>query len=154
MGCVGIAYAPEAWFGMMDMLRPWLPELYKIYGSERILEPDDVIYMILLRVYFEHTLAQKHGISPVEALRQILMNRNHPDCPYHDSTAYSYALTMIEDRKGRYKVEAGVTDFRYGAEFGRFKNYEELKLAISKSLYSFLGYKEETALESWRALAS
>jgi hypothetical protein len=137
-GCVGVLYRPEMWYAMMDLVRDFLPQLYELYGSKRILEPDDVIYMNLIRMFMEHRLVQSGAAADYAAAREILFNDAHPLNPYERTDNYSYALTMIEARAGRYAVESGVTDFRYGISLHRYKTYEDFYNTLSERFYKYL----------------
>jgi hypothetical protein len=137
-GCVGVLYSSQMWYEMMDLVRPFLPQLYELYGSSRILEPDDVIYMNLIRMFFEHQLVKNNVVPNYEEARNILFNDNHPMNPYEKARGFSYALTMLENRIGRYRVEDGITDFRYGSKLHKFARYEDFYNALAEKFYTYL----------------
>lgn len=98
MGCVGVSYKVELFQDLIPVLDKFKPLLSRYHGSERILEPDDVYIMNFIRIYLEKRVGPD------------FINR----C-YHYSQNYSYSLTFLEDREGRYFIEPGVNDLRYGS---------------------------------------
>jgi glycosyltransferase involved in cell wall biosynthesis len=127
-GCVGIPYDTQTYFEFYDKIQGFLPTLYQIYGSERVMEPDDVILMYMFRIFLEDKL----GLSCEEMPEY--MARFAQD-------SYSYALTYLEDRRGRYETTPGVVDLRYGRENPTGMSYESLYFAISDAFYEYLGTK-------------
>jgi hypothetical protein len=65
------------------------------------MEPDDVILMNLWNVYLSNT----YNIQSLDELSEKLFDKKD---------RFSYSLTFLEDRKGRYEVEKGICDLRYG----------------------------------------
>ena len=120
MGCVGVPYKLSRYYQYICQLEGYLPELYQIYGSERVLEPDDIILMNLWNVYLNHHQGSLNGLF------------DKKDC-------FSYALTFLEDRKGRYKVDEGTVDLRYGNWDGK-TTYASL---ITPMIEGFRKYLEE-----------
>jgi glycosyltransferase involved in cell wall biosynthesis len=124
-GCVGIPYDMQTYFEFYDVLKPFLPTLYKIYGTERVMEPDDVILMYLFRMFLEKKLnTDINGIA--EYVAQFAREE------------YSYALTYLEERRGRYFIENGVADLRYGDNPTGI-SYISLYNDISSAFYKYLG---------------
>lgn len=116
MGCVGVSYRVELWRELVPILEEFKPTLSRLYGSDRILEPDDVFYMLLIREYLEWT-------RPEVDVHTF----------YTDTDSYSYSLTLLEDRKGRYWVDPNCIDLRYGEVWdGRTyqQRYDELCYAF------------------------
>jgi hypothetical protein len=99
-GCVGIGYKVELWKELIPIIEKFKPVLYNWYGSSRVMETDDVYYVIIIRHYLEW----KYG---------------NIDRFYKDIDTYSYALTLIDDRVGRYRIDEGVRDLRYGVWDGK-----------------------------------
>lgn len=129
MGCVGVPYWYDEYYKFIQVLTPWLPKLYELYGSERVMEPDDVILMNLWNVYLSNT----YNIQSLDELSEKLFDKKD---------RFSYSLTFLEDRKGRYDVEKGICDLRYGdwdgkttymsiiepmiSEFDRYMKFKQL----------------------------
>ena len=105
-GCVGNVFNLSLFHQFITDAEDWFPELYKIYGSERIMEPDDVIIWHMWFVWIGNTFG------------------NYPEKQdYVDR--FSYSLTYLEDRLGRYYVEPGICDLRYG-EYDGHSHYFDL----------------------------
>ena len=120
-GCVGNVYLLSEFYKFVIDAEEWFPELYKIYGSERILEPDDVIIQNMWLVWVGNTYG------------------NYPD--QHENVNYfSYSLTYLEDRVGRYYVEPGICDLRYG-EYDGHSKYEDLYIPIWNGFDKFMKNK-------------
>lgn len=96
MGCVGVPYDFKTYAQFIQYLYGFMPTLYKIYGSEIVQEPDDIFLMNLWHVWL-----------------QKFVDRNLENL-IDKKEVFSYSLTYIEDRKGRYEVPEGVVDLRYG----------------------------------------
>jgi len=126
-GCVGIPYDMQTYFEFYDRIQGFLPTLYQIYGTERVMEPDDCILMYVFRSFLENKLGLKLEQMP-EYIGQFAQD------------SYSYALTYLEERRGRYPVPPSVTDLRYGDNLAGM-SYESLYLAISGPFYKYLGMK-------------
>lgn len=103
-GCVGNPYKLKEFIQFLDDVNDWLPQLYEIYGSKRILEPDDCIIHVMWLVWAGNTYGNYEEVQD-----------------YVDR--YSYSLTLLEDRRGRYKVEEGICDLRYGLEWDGKTHY-------------------------------
>lgn len=101
MGCVGVPYNFKYYYQFIKNLEGFLPKLYEIYGSEKVGEPDDIILMNLWHVWLS-TFVDSN-------LKNLLEEKD----------TFSYALTYIEDRKGRYETPKGVVDLRYGEWDGK-----------------------------------
>lgn len=123
MGCVGVPYKFKIYYQFIQDLKPWLPQLYEIYGSDRVGEPDDVILMNLWNVWLIYTYGSLDNLFARKPAN------------------YSYALTYLEDRKGRYKVPKGVVDLRYG-EWDGHTTYQSLIDPMIKSFQKFLNEKK------------
>ena len=105
-GCVGNAFNLSLFHQFITDAEGWFPELYKIYGSERIMEPDDVIIHNMWLVWVGNVYGN------------FVEKHEHVD-------RYSYSLTYLEERMGRYYVEPGICDLRYG-EYDGNSNYADL----------------------------
>ena len=105
-GCVGNVFNLSLFHQFVTDAEGWFPELYKIYGSERIMEPDDVIIHNMWLVWVGNTYGN------------FVEKHEHVD-------RYSYSLTYLEERMGRYYVEPGICDLRYG-EYDGHSNYADL----------------------------
>lgn len=105
-GCVGNVFDLAEYHKFITDAEGWFPELYKIYGSKRIMEPDDMLihhmWMIWLGNIYGNFAEQHENVD-----------------------RYSYSLTFLEDRQGRYYVEPGVRDLRYG-EYDGHSSYRDL----------------------------
>jgi glycosyltransferase involved in cell wall biosynthesis len=123
-GCVGIPYDMKTYFEFYGLIQPFIPTLYKIYGTEKIMEPDDVILMYMFRMFLEHKLGLTTEQMP-EYMGRFASNN------------YSYALTFLEDRRGRYKIATGVADLRYGDNPTGI-SYISLYNEISAAFYKYL----------------
>lgn len=123
MGCVGVGYYYPEYLRFIRHLQEFLPTLYRIYGSERVMEPDDVILMNLWRAWLEVTQAAPQGKSIYEF--------------YDNKDDFSYSLTFLEDRKGRYEVEEGLCDLRYGQWDGK-TTYASIINPINEAYYKYL----------------
>jgi hypothetical protein len=126
-GCVGIPYDTRTYFEFYDRIQNFIPTLYKIYGTKKIMEPDDCILMYMFRIFLEDKLGMTLW-EIVEYFKQF----------YEDS--WSYALTYLEDRVGRYEIADNVSDLRYGGNPGGV-SYESLYDSISKAFYDYLRRK-------------
>jgi hypothetical protein len=105
-GIVGNAFDLKQYHRFICDAEGWFPELYKIYGSERIMEPDDMILHNMWLVWVGNTYG------------------NYGE--YHENIdRFSYSLTYLEERLGRYYVEPGVCDLRYG-EYDGHSRYADL----------------------------
>jgi len=131
VGCTGIPYDMQTYFEFYDRVQGFLPTLYQIYGTERVMEPDDVILQYMFRIFLENKLglefAQMRGYMAQFA-----------------QDSYSYAITHLEDRRGRYPVAPGVADLRYGDNPTGI-SYESLYYAITEPFYNYLGMKQKNA---------
>lgn len=124
-GCVGIPYDTETYFEFYDKIQRFLPTLNQIYGSDKIMEPDDCILMYMFRIFLEDKLDMN--------LDQIAEYIGR-----FQQSEYSYALTLLEDRRGRYEVPAEICDLRYGNNNSRGISYESLYNDISTAFYKYL----------------
>lgn len=121
-GIVGNVFRLDKYYEFICDAEGWFPELYNIYGSERIMEPDDMILHHMWMTWLTNThggYADKH---------------EHPD-------RYSYSLTFLENRLGRYYVEPGICDMRYG-EYDGHSSYIELYDKVNNSFDSYLKNKK------------
>lgn len=109
-GCVGNVFKLKEFYQFIVDAEDWFPELYKIYGSERILEPDDVIIHNMWLVWVGNTYG------------------NYAEM-HENVDRYSYSLTYLEDRLGRYYVEPSICDLRYG-EYDGHSKYADLYVPI------------------------
>ncbi|MCL2338522.1 MAG: glycosyltransferase [Proteobacteria bacterium] len=125
MGCVGIPYDTETFIEFYDAVQEFLPTLYQIYGTERVMEPDDVIIMYLFRIFIEH----KMNLT-TEQVGALFAS--------HRQDAYAYALTYLEARAGRYPVQTGVCDLRYSNDQTGQRSYEQLYFDLSGAFYKYL----------------
>ena len=119
-GCVGNVFNLKEYYRFICDAEGWFPILYEIYGSKRIMEPDDVILhnMWIIWVSFIH--------GNVASL--------------HDNVdRYSYSLTFLEDRVGRYYVEDGVCDLRYGENYN--KSYMDIYNPIIEQFTNYMQNK-------------
>lgn len=122
MGCVGVPYQFKVYYCFIETLKGFLPQLYQLYGSERVGEPDDVILMNLWNVY----LQDRYG-----DLRPLFEEK---------SNNFSYALTYLEDRRGRYKVPEGVVDLRYGNRWDGKTTYASIIQPMIDTFRTYLFY--------------
>lgn len=109
-GCVGNSFDLKEFYRFICDAEDWFPELYKMYGSQRIMEPDDMIIYHMWCVW----LGNIYGYFPAH---------------FENVDRFSYALTYLEDRVGRYYVEEGVCDLRYGKDRNN-KNYLDLYIPL------------------------
>ncbi|MDR2413172.1 MAG: hypothetical protein LBD50_03095 [Rickettsiales bacterium] len=130
-GCVGIPYDMRTYFEFYDKIQGFLPTLYKIYGTEKVMEPDDVILMYMFRIFLENKLNLTTAQMP-EYMARFAQN------------SYSYALTYLEERRGRYEIAAGIADLRYGNNPTGI-SYESLYNDISGAFYKYLGIRNRQA---------
>lgn len=107
MGNVGVPYNFIKYHEFIEHLKGFLPTLYKLYGSDRVGEPDDIIFMNLWHVWLRHFVDND--------LTKLIDTKDK----------FSYALTFLEDRKGRYEIPKGVVDLRYGEWDGK-TTYESI----------------------------
>lgn len=148
-GCVGPAYKQQLWIDMLKVYEDWLPTLHQMYGSKRIFEPDDMIYMFMIKWYLAYMIQQIEfpSLSLSEIISNILINRDHPNCPYYDSDKYSYALTLLDDRKDRYDTDPNCSDLRYGTVYGsKYTNYQQFYNDLDMSLKNYLERPINTAV--------
>lgn len=121
IGCVGNSFNLKEYYKFICEAEGWFPELYKIYGTKRIMEPDDVIIHNMWFVWLNNTYG------------------NYED--FHETAdRFSYSLTYLEDRKGRYYVEPGICDLRYG-EYDGHSNYLDLYGKVWESFDNFMKKK-------------
>lgn len=105
-GCVGPVYRTSLWGLLIPVIDKFKPKLYEWYGSSRVMETDDIYYAIMIRNLLMRNYGTLNGF-------------------FHDFDSYGYALTLLEDRVGRYHVEPGVRDLRYGVWDGK-TTYEQM----------------------------
>ncbi len=127
-GCVGIPYDMKTYFDFYETIKGFFPTLYKICGTEKIMEPDDCILMYLFRIYME----KKMNLD-FSGVAKYLEKFRVED--------FSYALTYLENRQGRYKIEDGVYDLRYGNPPVGAVSYEKLYYEISGAFYKYMGMR-------------
>ena len=120
-GCVGNVYDLKKFHKFISEAEEWFPELYKIYGSKRIMEPDDVIIQHMWLVWVGNTFG------------------NYSE-QHENVDRYSYSLTYLEDRLGRYYVEPGICDLRYG-EYDGHSKYSDLYTPIWNEFDRFMKKK-------------
>lgn len=123
-GCVGIPYDTETYLEFFEKSQGFFPTLYKIYGTEKVMEPDDCILMYMFRIFLENKLKMTFA-EIAEYIDKFAQSE------------YSYALTFLENRRGRYEISNGVSDLRYGDNLTGI-SYESLYYAISTAFYKYL----------------
>lgn len=117
-GCVGIGYKVDLWKELIPVIERFKPMLYNWYGSNRVLETDDVYYVIMINCY-------------------LIWMYGNIDRFYKDIDTYSYSLTLLDDRFGRYRVDEGVRDLRYGVWDGK-TTYEQMAGEFRSLFQNFL----------------
>lgn len=123
MGCVGVPYNFELYHKFIEHLKGFLPKLYEIYGTPKVMEPDDIIFMNLWHVWMRHFVDDN--------LDNVIDKKD----------TYSYALTFLEDRKGRYNIPQGVVDLRYGNNWDGKTTYQSI---VQPLIDAYVKYIHET----------
>lgn len=120
MGNVGVPYNLNLYYKFLQHLSKFTPKICELYGSNKIGEPDDIIYMNLWHVWL------RHYVNP--NLEELIDKK---DC-------FSYALTYLEDRRGRYEVPEGVVDLRYGKEWDGKTTYQSIVQPIINAYEKYI----------------
>lgn len=136
LGNVGISIQFDEYYKFITHLEGFLPDIYKIYGSERIFEPDDVIFMNLWYEYiFYHFCPDKcsEGGHLLEDVVYLWDNM------FETPDVYTYSLLYIENRSGRYtNIDPNVCDLRYGTNWDGKTTYASIIDPMVKGYYKYL----------------
>lgn len=136
LGNVGVALKFDEYYKFIKNLEGFLPEIYNIYGSNKIFEPDDVIFMNLWYewIFFnfcpDKCSENGHVLEDVEYLW---------DNYIHTPDIFTYSLTLIEDRHGRYdNLDPNICDLRYGLEWDGKTTYADIINPMICGYYNYL----------------
>lgn len=139
LGNVGVAIKFDEYYKFIQNLKGFLPQIYEIYGSEKIFEPDDVIFMNLWYEWIFYNFCPDKCTVGGHTLEDVVyLWDNYFDTP----DIYTYSLTLIEDRRGRYEnIDPTVCDLRYGKEWDGKTTYANIIIPMVNAYYNYLRQK-------------
>jgi hypothetical protein len=94
IGCVGNVFNLKEYYKFLCDAEDWFPTLNELYGSKRIMAPDDYMLHHLWVIWLSNVYGDARSL-------------------HENIDRYSYSLTYLEDRAGRYNVDKNTYDCRY-----------------------------------------